>query len=67
MRKKQCLSCNNKEYYTQIFGYSYSDDWCGGERIVVKPTIHRIACPHCNWKNKKKLKGVQKDHYNSLG
>ncbi len=56
--KKVCEACNGKGYYSQMFGMSGSADFIGDKGFEIPPKIHLIACPKCNFRNKKKLKDV---------
>lgn len=58
-RGKKCETCNNKGYYTQLYGFN------GGRDYEELPSIHWVACPKCNWKNEKKIENVQADIYNA--
>lgn len=65
-KQNNCPHCNGKGYYTQFFGKTYFPDF---EREIYhdeKPTIHKVACSTCNWRNKQKLKGVLKTVYDTL-
>lgn len=58
--KPDCISCYGKGYYTQIFGIQHMADFSADEAYEEKPAIHKIACPTCNPRNKRRLKGVMK-------
>lgn len=66
MRKAntKCEACNSKGYYTQIFGIDYAADFYGDKAFSINPRIHLIACPRCNFRNKRKLKDVQSNVFN---
>lgn len=56
--KKLCKSCYGKRYYTQIFGFNGYADFEGDKSFKTSPKIYQIACPTCNFHNKRKIKDV---------
>lgn len=56
--KKLCKSCYGKRYYTQIFSFDGAADFFGDKPFKTEPQIYQIACPTCNFRNKRKIKGV---------
>lgn len=63
--QQPCKDCNGKGYYTQMFGKTVAPDFFGDDRYEEKSTVHKIACPKCNWRNKQEIVGVQAHAYAS--
>ena len=66
IKKNNCKDCANKGFYSQIFGLRLSADFDSDKPYIQSSSIYKIACPTCNFRNKRKLKGVIKSQFNAI-
>lgn len=60
MKLPDCKHCYDKRYYSVLIGTYGAEDFVDGDGFTNLPSIKNVACPKCNKRNRRRIKGVQK-------